>query len=438
VSGRGYVSPALNSEWLTRFTDEEIRLDDPEQMSAFRAFNAATELSGFLLHYDCRAALNDTGPYPLPDGGLMIVRDHFLHETAHEWTGVYEGLPYCVTQAMFFRPAQFGEHCPLTITINDIATTFAEPKNYLKYLSGVAVYARDTWDTPISGIRKLDFAEMHSIVKRCNASMLELYKTIANTPWDERVRNGVKVYAREMFLPFARSIGLWDEMFADNFDEFAPLTQACYPALTSGSGEAQQALGGVFLMGVGLVPESGLGTPPQPTFDVFPPLHALALRGSLAEVPEAQALIDAELIASTPRGYLLTEAGHARHTELLDAERAGLDLDALAPIYERFLSLNTSMKTVSATVAGAEATSHVDEFAKLVDRASAVLRRTAEYLPRFAGYEARLTGALASAEGGSPQYFVSPLVDSVHTVWMEIHEDYLQTLGRDREAEGSF
>jgi len=26
----------------------------------------------------------------------------------------------------------------------------------------------------------------------------------------------------------------------------------------------------------------------------------------------------------------------------------------------------------------------------------------------------------------------------VHTVWMEIHEDYLQTLGRSREDEGSY
>jgi hypothetical protein len=29
-------------------------------------------------------------------------------------------------------------------------------------------------------------------------------------------------------------------------------------------------------------------------------------------------------------------------------------------------------------------------------------------------------------------------VDSVHTVWMEIHEDYLQTLSISREEEGSY
>ena len=50
------------------------------RLAAFRAFNATTELTGFLLHYDCRAGLCDTGPYPLPDGGFVIVRDHFLYE----------------------------------------------------------------------------------------------------------------------------------------------------------------------------------------------------------------------------------------------------------------------------------------------------------------------------------------------------------------------
>ncbi len=439
VSGRDYAVRVLDQEWLTRFTDEEHRLDDADEMAAFRSFNAATELSGFLLHYDCRAALNDNGPYPLPDGGFMIVRDHFLHETAYEWAGDYAGLPYCVTQAMFFRPAQFDEHRPVTITINDIATTFANPKNYLKYLSGVAVYARDTWDTPVAAVRKLDFPEMASIVTKCNTAMLDLYKAIAATPWDTRIRNGVKVYAREMLMPWARAIGMWDVMMASDFDAFDPLTEAVYPALTGGGGEAQQALGGVFLMGMGLVPDSGLGTPPQPSFDVMPALHALALRGSLTEVTGAAELVDAELVQATPGGYLLTKAGHARHTELMDAERTGLDLDALAPIYDRFLALNGPMKVLSTKAAGSgDSNEFADEFDKLVNRACAVVRRTSEALPRFAPYENRLTDAMSRADGGDWQYLTSPLVDSVHTVWMELHEDYLQTLGRDRETEGSY
>jgi hypothetical protein len=374
----------------------------------------------------------------LSDGGFVIVRDHFLHETAHEWTDGYAGLPYAVTQAMFFRP-----DTPVTITINDIATTFARPANYLKYLSGVALYARDRWDTPMSGLRTLDFPEMAQIVKHCNAAMLELYAAIAALPWDERIRNGVKVYDREFLLPFARSIGMWDHMMAAGFGEFTTLTEAVYPALTSGTGEAQQVLGAVFLLGHGLVPESGLGAPPAVGPEAFPSLHAISLRGMVTEpLADAAALLAGELVDTMPNGGLmLTDRGRTRHAELLDAERAGLDLDALATIYERFLALNTTFKAVAVRAAGAAAEDRpqlLEEIAKLVARAQNMVSRSVEHLPRLAGYADSLGAALDRAEAGEWQWLTAPQLDSVHTVWMHLHEDYLQTLGRDREAEGSF
>jgi hypothetical protein len=435
VSGRNYQVAVLDDEILSLFRESERRLSaDSEELSAFRAFNAATELAGFLVSYDCRAGLCDTGPYPLPDGGFMLVRDHFLYDPAYEWANVLSGLPYCVTQAMFFRP-----DTPVDIRINDIATTFANPKNYLKYLSGAAVFARDTWDTPIDKVRQLDEAEMASIVQRCNAGMLELYGQIAALPWDDRLRNGIKVYCRTMMLPWMRSAGIWGDTAPAEFDVLAPETEQAYPALAGG--EAMQLLGGVFLMGVGLVPESGLGAPPQVGDEVFPALHAIALRGSRPELPDAKTLIDAELVTQTPNGYLLTAAGVARHDQLLAAERDGLDLGALSPIYERFLALNGPMKALSAKAAAVGADDRfalLGEFAELVDRTAAVLRRTAAALPRFDQYSERLADAVARAETGEIEYLVSPRVESVHTVWMEIHEDYLQSLGRDREGEGSY
>src|SRR5439155_9057491 len=169
---------------------------------------------------------------PLPDGGFMIVRDHFLHEPAYEWASVIDDLPYCVTEAIFFRPDE-----PVTITINDIATTFARPRNYLKHLSGAVVYARDRWDTPMSDIRRLDDAEMVRIVDRCNEAMLELYASISAKSRDERIMDGVKVYTRDMMFPYARPAGLWDKFLADGFDELSPQAQAAYPLLTGGAAQ---------------------------------------------------------------------------------------------------------------------------------------------------------------------------------------------------------
>ncbi len=432
VSGRKYLAPALDEHWIQRFRDEEVRFGtDEERLAAFRSFNATTELTGFLLHYDCRAGMCDTGPYPLPDGGFVIVRDHFLYEQAYEWSEPLSDLPYCVTQAMFFRP-----DTPVDIAINDIATTFARPGNYLKHLSGASVYARDTWDTPVSRVRRLDDAEMARIVKRCNESMLALYSSISALSWDDRIRNGVKVYCRDFILPYARIAGVWDSWTADGFDDFAPETEQAYPLLVSG--QAAPVLGAVFLMGQGLVPDSGLGSPPTVGPEALPALHAVALRGNVAEVPDA--LIDADLVAHTPAGYLLTEAGHARHAALLAEERAGLDTDRLGQIYQRFLAVNGELKAASARPADSDDQRFelLGELGDLVDRAGSALKRTAELLPRFGAYRGRLDEALNKAENGDWEYLTSPKVDSVHTVWMEIHEDYLQTLNISREEEGSY
>jgi hypothetical protein len=227
---------------------------------------------------------------------------------------------------------------------------------------------------------------------------------------------------------------------ASGYDDFAPETEQAYPLLVSG--QAAPVLGAVFLMGQGLVPDSGLGSAPTVGEEALPALHAVALRGNVAEVPGGRAdeLIDADLLVHTPAGYLLTEAGHTRHDELLAAERSGLDLERLGQIYERFLAVNSAVKSASAKPVNDDDARFelLGELGDLVERAGSPLKRTTELLPRFGGYAGRLDAALRKAEDGEWEYLTSPKVDSVHTVWMEIHEDYLQTLGRSREEEGSY
>jgi hypothetical protein len=63
------------------------------------------------------------------------------------------------------------------------------------------------------------------------------------------------------------------------------------------------------------------------------------------------------------------------------------------------------------------------ELTELVKRVGSALRRTAELLPRFGANRGRLEQALRRAEDGEWDYLVSPKVNSVHTIWMEIHED---------------
>ena len=55
-------------------------------------------------------------------------------------------------------------------------------------------------------------------------------------------------------------------------------------------------------------------------------------------------------------------------------------------------------------------------------------------LTRFSGYADRFAAALARVDQGQRTWVDQPRIDSCHTVWFELHEDLLATLGLDRAA----
>lgn len=75
--------------------------------------------------------------------------------------------------------------------------------------------------------------------------------------------------------------------------------------------------------------------------------------------------------------------------------------------------------------------------ARLVEvhrRAQPLLAGLAGALARFAPYGPRLAHALAQVQAGEGDWFTRPLLDSYHSVWFELHQDLLDTLGLDRGA----
>ena len=54
---------------------------------------------------------------------------------------------------------------------------------------------------------------------------------------------------------------------------------------------------------------------------------------------------------------------------------------------------------------------------------------------RFEGYDDGFSAALKRANQGEYSWVTRPKVDSCHTVWMELHEDLIATLGMQRGAE---
>ena len=67
----------------------------------------------------------------------------------------------------------------------------------------------------------------------------------------------------------------------------------------------------------------------------------------------------------------------------------------------------------------------------------AICGSLAEALARYNPYQGRFVGALTKVQNGEREWFAKPIIDSYHTVWMEMHEDLLATLAIDRASEAA-
>ncbi|MFG2004410.1 transcriptional regulator [Spirillospora sp. NPDC048911] len=143
----------------------------------------------------------------------------------------------------------------------------------------------------------------------------------------------------------------------------------------------------------------------------------------------------------------LTDAGR-----VTDAERVTHQLEAagaraaVTAAYERFMVLNPELLDLCTAwqlrpVDGAmTANDHSDSaydarvlgrFTDLDQRAAGLCAELAAAVARFGLYRDRLADALTRAASGQLEY-VTDHIASYHTVWAELHEDLLATLGIPR------
>ncbi|MGP4115405.1 hypothetical protein ACTWP5_31465 [Streptomyces sp. 4N509B] len=145
-------------------------------------------------------------------------------------------------------------------------------------------------------------------------------------------------------------------------------------------------------------------------------------------------------------GWLLTPAGRAWWEEHSAAERAGLAASQrgeLTDLYDtRFLALNRRFKLLCARrqTSGGPGGTVTDEavaaeLTELHEEAAAVLDGLGAPLPRLSRYEPRLRAALDRLRAGDASALLQPFTDSYHDVWLELHEDLLLLLGREREED---
>ncbi len=157
--------------------------------------------------------------------------------------------------------------------------------------------------------------------------------------------------------------------------------------------------------------------------DIRPVIAGLINEGMLRSRGEAGR------IALTVDGGELLEAELAEETDSTGRE-------TITMIYRDFLVANREFLSVVSAWQTDSASSYeaVGVLVGLVERLHPLLDQLGERMPRFAGYNDRLTRAILEAETDST-WLDSPSTDSVHTIWFEIHEHLLATLGRSRTEE---
>ncbi|MDL5159722.1 hypothetical protein [Actinomycetospora termitidis] len=192
---------------------EPLDPDGPEH-AKFTRFNAAAELLAFLDHYDCRLGLGDTGPYELPDGKLLILRDLFVNEEVFHWSDVCEdaGLPHVYTLALVLDPEIMSLE---EIRVNDISTTFTRPKNYLQAVVGGAVFVREKWDTPMGEVYNVPISQLDDHLGRVQTATLKLYTKTSKMCRRDLIWNGQYVYYIDMILPHMRKAGTYEKACRD-------------------------------------------------------------------------------------------------------------------------------------------------------------------------------------------------------------------------------
>ena len=149
-------------------------------------------------------------------------------------------------------------------------------------------------------------------------------------------------------------------------------------------------------------------------------------------------------------GFRLLPAGKELHASLLEDELATAACRArIEACYAAFLARNETFKELcgdwqlravnGSLVPNDHRDAAYDEaiasrLAALQPAVDHIIDELAGGLARFAPYSHRLGRAVDRFLGGDASALAQPLTRSYHDIWMELHEDFLVTLDRERSA----
>jgi hypothetical protein len=156
-------------------------------------------------------------------------------------------------------------------------------------------------------------------------------------------------------------------------------------------------------------------------------------------------------------GWMITSDGRSYGEQLLanEVDNLGIRLE-IETSYKEFSQLNDDFKELctdwqlKSSLDGSEGeqvlNDHsdpdydkgvIDRLVELDKHVQPVCVSLTEQLERFSSYGSRFTYALEMVLKGETDWIAKPMMESYHTVWFELHENFFSTLGIDRASEST-
>jgi hypothetical protein len=195
----GVVTPY--TDFVAEFAAGCAPVRDDEERARWARLNALLTSYLFLLYFDTRAGYQDTGPYRLPDGKVLLLRAfNQFGPSDFSWShAVASDLPYSNVVAAFVLDG-------VDLHVTDFGTAVTEPADYLERMVGFGLFdVASGRPVPIAETDALALGDAVKVAQRL------LYRHIAGMTRHEKLDAGAYVYF-SFLRPFAAVAGIAEQL----------------------------------------------------------------------------------------------------------------------------------------------------------------------------------------------------------------------------------
>ena len=209
-----------------------VAVTDDNSRASIKKLNATLVAYLFLLYFDTRVGVGDSGPYRLDDGRTLLVRDYYqLAQSDFAWSSVAAGVPYRNLTAALVLDG-------VDVRVNDWGTALTEPEDYLDHLVAFGLYTTDGSGDgpdgrPADRLTPVGPGEWPALLAAVRKAQADHYRQVAAMSNGQKVDAGAYVYF-SFLRPFAEVAGVAGALdWTVPLDTVGPL----YDALESFTGE---------------------------------------------------------------------------------------------------------------------------------------------------------------------------------------------------------